>query len=301
MSIVFLLENSIRQMYNYILYKGIIEEISHLKTFLIQGAAHMKDETKEKLATTIDLTVNASGDVLAILSDFCLTGVAATLVGSVAPGAISTMLAYKQKRAERNLTKMIEDVVAKQEVINERLVMVEDKILQKKMKTTYFELLLDTTTETRQEDKIPHLVDGYINLLTMVSPQEDVIRNYYYTMSNLTLLDIQFLKFHIRRLKIDPFKEPYTEIEIIEDIFKYFVDNNVDVVNYSIIGHKLETEGLLISSAYMDLHSTVHDIIKYLKGNDEIPNNQYQLDNYSFSEYGKQFMNFFFINDTNKM
>ena len=39
--------------------------------YTIKGATYMKDETKDKLDTVIDLVANASGDVLSILSDSC--------------------------------------------------------------------------------------------------------------------------------------------------------------------------------------------------------------------------------------
>lgn len=55
----------------------------------------MKEETKEKLDIIKDLATNSTRDVLEILSEFFLTGISATIVGSVAPGVISAILTYQ--------------------------------------------------------------------------------------------------------------------------------------------------------------------------------------------------------------
>ena len=99
---------------------------------------------KEKAKEIFDIAAEPTVD---IVSSKFLEGV----VGSVVPGAVSAVLAYKQKRQERNYEKFME-------ITNERCQELEDKleklseVSRRKFITEYFGIVSDYVLDEKQEE-----------------------------------------------------------------------------------------------------------------------------------------------------
>lgn len=63
-----------------------------------------------------------------------------------------------------------------------------------RLRKKYFGLTLDYVMETKQEEKIKYIVNGFINLTTLENLQEDIILIYYDILDELNILDIRVLK-----------------------------------------------------------------------------------------------------------
>ena len=76
------------------------------------------------------------------------------LLGAVAPAALGVKLSFQQKRFERNMIKMVNSVKAKQDLIAQRLDLLEDDVRQKFIDGPYRDVLLDNIVSENQEQKI---------------------------------------------------------------------------------------------------------------------------------------------------
>jgi len=124
-----------------------------------------------------------------ILSELFVTGVA----GSIAPGAVNVMLAYKQKRSERMYEKFMIEVRNKSADFESRLEKLEAGQLNW-FQEVVFPLVSDYVLENKQEEKIKYLVDGFLNAASMKITSEDILLLYYDTLDRLSALDLILLK-----------------------------------------------------------------------------------------------------------
>jgi len=265
----------------------------------------MNDDTKDKLSKITDSALHITGILAEILSSFTIEGAATVLVGSVFPGITSSIQAYRQHKKDERLNLVIQEIMLRLDEFEARLSAIKDETLAQDMKGKYFELLLDEAIKTAQKEKIEYLVNGYLSIPTIPSPNEDMIRNYYYTMSQLTFLDIQFLRMHLKSLDKE-FDVVAGEVEIVLSIFDYLKEHNIDYTHYEIIGGKLEKERLLISNMKAKKDSNIDAVIQYFNARKAADPEELGVDlprfarpnanSYSFSEYGKQFVKFFFEN-----
>ena len=122
------------------------------------------------------------------------TAVEATtdLISFASPRIGGLVLAYKQKRWERNWEYYLKLIIDKQDDFNNRLEKLEqsqkDNILKK-----YFPLISDYVGDEKQQEKIDYIVNGFLNVSAGINHQEDTIIMYYDTLQELSLLDIRVL------------------------------------------------------------------------------------------------------------
>ena len=147
--------------------KGVVQDLA--ETTLEVGATEILENLPELGAVFAGIIGNeAVGTAIQTL-----TG---GLLGALAPSVLGIKLSYQQKRFERNMLKMVNSVIEKQEIIEQRLEQLEPEIRQKFMDGTYRDVLLDNIIYENQEHKVQDNINGYINLMGVENPNDDVDR-----------------------------------------------------------------------------------------------------------------------------
>ena len=227
----------------------------------------------------IDMVISSIEPTATVLSSVLLTGIA----GQVVPGVVSSMLAYKQARSERNFKRFMQAVKDNSEEIESRLIRLEAEQMRW-FESNAFSIVCDYVFDEKQEQKIDYLVNGFANAAAGKIKSTDVLIQYYDTLKDLTLIDLQFLKSK-SRWKDDDFE----------------IDNDL-VISGEVrnIYSRLESRGLLETRAdkqLNDLYKAVIAIIDYLNGQKKKFNppriRDYFLDNFELSNYGRSFLSFF--------
>lgn len=232
---------------------------------------------KKKVEDIFDL---AAEPAVSIVSSMFLEGV----VGSVVPGVTSAVLAYKQKRSEKMVEAFMLETKRRQTELEEKLRLLEEPSVEE-ITDKYFGLVLDYVTETRQEEKIKYIVNGFINLTEMQQLQEDVVITYYDILNDLNLLDITVLKVH--------------DSNSDEDFYSVVQDANISDQMYQTIVNKLNRFGLLKNDAETDLIDGIQEIGDYLenKSRERFTGRRFSspfiTNQYRLTEFGEDFLQFF--------
>lgn len=203
-------------------------------------------DLKKTVEDIFEITAQPAVD---IVSSMFLEGV----VGSVVPGVTSAMLAYKQKRSERMIEEFMIETRKRQKELEEELIQLDEERFAE-VKGKYFGLVLDYVMETKQEEKIKYIVNGFINLTSMDKMQEDVILIYYDILDELNLLDIRVLKTYNFYTRNEGYYDILEEVAISND-------------QYQLIQNKLERLGLIETkgqSQYAEMFENVKNIGEYL-------------------------------------
>lgn len=160
-------------------------------------------------------------------------------LGAVAPAFLGIKLSFQQRRFERNMVKMVNTIKQKHEIIARRLDLLEEEVRQKFIDGPYRDVLLDNITSENQEQKVQDNINGYINLMGVENPNDDVVFNFFHTLSQMNELDIRVL-----RLYRPTFGMSEEEHESFWDIMK---EENIDETQYNFIREKLYRLGMLDS------------------------------------------------------
>lgn len=237
-----------------------------------------------------DIIETAKEEAIPLTAELLLDGI----VGSVVPGVMSAVFAYKQKRQERMYNLWLEN-------IEKRIIDIEKELsnIPKKrynsIKDKYFGLISDYVLEEVQEEKIQYLTNGFINTIKMENINENDILDYYDTINQLRLIDIIVLKiFAILYIDEDEYNNNL-------DIYKSL---DSDYSKNKAIKEKLERLGLLISKRDKrenDLYKNMETMQKVMKdiinGKKVSVNTSFKNlvtnDSYELSSYGKEFIKFF--------
>lgn len=237
-----------------------------------------------------DLFQAAAEETPSVLSALFLDGIA----GSIAPGVVSTMLAYQQKRQERVYTRFMEEVRAKMDVIDARLGRLSrDALLDFKEK--YFGMVSDYVLEEVQEEKVKLLAQGFANLAGMEHVKEDFVLTYYDTLRDLRMHDVAILRY---KYDADSFL-----MEETENYWAALKRLGLDEDQGRSVFEKLERLGLITTRRDQkenDLYANILAMQEYLenlsKGKKAKLKNLKKLerrDSYRISKYGRQFVEFF--------
>lgn len=254
----------------------------------------------EKIKDLVNGTTGVIGEIIA--EDIIPALGTAMLKGTAieaATGAVSTispriggiMIAYKQKRWERNWEKYITLIAEHQDELNQRLNKLEEE-QRKKVKDIYFPLVSDYVGEEKQIEKIDLIVNGFINLSAGINMQEDTTLMYYDTLSQLSLLDLRVLKLYMQW---------YVDENQADDIFAVISDYQIDMAQVSMIREKLLRQGLLLSQNEEKMEENINNISEFIDG---LSKNKKNLrlkrinkirrsDSYKITSYGRKFLNFF--------
>lgn len=220
-----------------------------------------------------------------------VAGTVGEVAGALIPGVGGMIMSYKQARFERNIEKMISELMKRMDEFNQYFAELDDKIAIQ-VKNQYFGIMADHAAEATQEEKIEFIVNGYINLVKDGHPQEDVVMMYYDTLDELTLLDIRILKLRMSQLNDDK-----------DSIIQIWRDYGIDQSQTNLINKKLSRLGLIESrkeSDYEKLFDNVYNMIDYLEKNAKgARNNKLKVTNLAKSDsniltaYGSRFLKFF--------
>ena len=234
----------------------------------------------EKIKDLVDGTTGVIGEIIAedvipALGAAMLKGtaieVATGAVSAISPRIGGIMIAYKQKRLERNWEQYIALIAEHQEELNQRLNKLEEK----------------------QSEKIKFIVNGFINLSAGINMQEDTTLMYYDTLSQLSMLDLRVLKLYTQQY--------INEDQTGDDIYTVMADYQIDMAQVSMIKEKLLRQGLLLSQNEEKMEENINNVSEFIEG---LSKNKKNLklkrinkirrsDSYKITSYGRKFLNFF--------
>lgn len=255
---------------------------------------------KEKIQDLIVATKGTIGEVLAedvipVLAEEMVKGTAIEAAGAavslVSPRIGGIMVAYQQKRWERNWEKYISTICEKQNVFNERLEKLDDE-MRRKFSQDFFPLVSDFVPNEKQEEKIEMIVNGLINIALGVNGQDDIILMYYETLDQLSLLDLRILKLYL---------PVYIDKERDDDIWKVKQECQIDDSQARLVREKLDRLGLIQSRNEEKMNENIENVIKYveeiakgkknprLKRIKTVPKSE----SYKITSFGLKFIKFF--------
>ena len=185
------------------------------------------------------------------------------LLGAIAPAFLGVKLSYQQRRFERNMVKMLNAVVQKQDIIEQRLNQLAPDVRQKFIDGPYRDVLFDNIITENQEQKVQDNINGYINVMGLENPNDDVIFTFFHTLSQMNELDIRILRLYIPTYETG--KEGH---ETFLDVMR---EENIDESQYNFIREKLCRLGMLDSKNETNrdenldiLGTTLTELIKQL-------------------------------------
>lgn len=161
------------------------------------------------------------------------------LLGAVAPPLLGVKLSFQQKRFERNMIKMVTSLCEKQEIIEQRMNQLNPEVQQKFISGPYRDVLLDNIVSENQEQKVQDNINGYINLMGIENPNDDIVFTFFHTLSQMNELDIRIL-----RLYRPTYEMSEEEQESFQDVMR---DEDIDQSQYNFIREKLCRLGMLYS------------------------------------------------------
>jgi len=161
------------------------------------------------------------------------------LLGAVAPSLLGVKLSFQQKRFERNMIKMVTSLREKQEIIEQRLNQLNPEVQQKFISGPYRDVLLDNIISENQEQKVQDNINGYINLMGIENPNDDIVFTFFHTLSQMNELDIRILRLY---------RPTYEMSEEDQESFQGVMrDEDIDQSQYNFIREKLCRLGMLYS------------------------------------------------------
>lgn len=249
---------------------------------------------KEKIQDLISATKGVMGEVLAedavpMLAEEMLKGtvleVASEAVSVISPRIGGVMVAYQQRRWERNWEKYISTICEKQDALNERLEKLDDEMKQK-FREIYFPLISDFVPNEKQIQKINLIVNGMESVIEEF-PEENVTLLYYEMLEQLSILEIRVL-----RLAVTGGVKDDSSMNVMSDY-------GIRSEELSLVVQKLYRTGLLEDKAL----DKVYQNLERIKEAIENPKNSHielskkdDLDTHQQSTFGQKFIKFFKIN-----
>lgn len=219
------------------------------------------------------------------------------VLGAVAPALYGITLAYQQRRVERNVANMLNSVQKYQDIIEQRLNMLETEMRQKFIDGPYRDALLDNIVSENQEQKVQYNINGYINLMMLENPNDDVVFTFFNTLAQMNALDIRVL-----RLYNSTFGADQEHRETYLDVIK---EEGIDESQYKFIQEKLYRLGMLYSvnetrrDENLDtISQTLTDLTKQLSSKNPKPvktprlNRINRVVSYRITPLGRQYLQF---------
>lgn len=225
-----------------------------------------------------------------------IQSLAGGVLGAVAPAFLGIKLSFQQKRFERNMVKMVSSINKNHDIIAQRLDNLEADVRQKFIDGPYRDVLLDNIISENQEQKVQDNINGYINLMGVENPNDDMVFTFFHTLSQMNELDIRVLRLYRPTFDLD---------EEHEDFLDVMRDANIDDTQYNFIREKLCRLGMLYSKneerrdENLDIiGKTLTELIKqlYAKKPKEVKaprlNRIYRTESYHITVLGRQYLEF---------
>lgn len=156
---------------------------------------------------------------------------------------------YKFNRFKRNIEKSIQELKNKIDILNDKIESL-NKDNQDKFTQKYLFWFLDSLENEKQEEKIPYLVNSYINLMNNEA-NDNLVFFFFETINSLSILDIETLKVY----------DTGSSEEISYILNKY----GLNMYQLSAIKSKLERFGLLENRIDIQRDKNLNLVIDYLK------------------------------------
>lgn len=225
-----------------------------------------------------------------------IQSLAGGVLGAVAPAFLGIKLSFQQKRFERNMVKMVSSINENHDIIAQRLDKLEAEVRQKFIDGPYRDVLLDNIISENQEQKVQDNINGYINLMGVENPNDDMVFTFFHTLSQMNELDIRVLRLY--RPTFDSDEEHENFLDVMKDA-------NIDNTQYNFIREKLCRLGMLYSKneerrdENLDIiGKTLTELIKqlYAKKPKEVKaprlNRIYRTESYHITALGRQYLEF---------
>lgn len=123
-----------------------------------------------------------------------IANLAGELIGAICPRFNNIRLSYKQNRLERNVSTMLNRLIASQETLAARIDELEKTAEGKYFVQQSSEMLLDNIIDEIQPSKVQYSVNGYVNLLQTENANFDMALMFFKTIAELNDIDIRVLK-----------------------------------------------------------------------------------------------------------
>lgn len=225
-----------------------------------------------------------------------IQSIAGGVVGAIAPGVFSFGLTYKQNRLERNVVSFLQQIAARQDMIENRLNALSEETKQKFVNGSYRDALLDNIASENQGQKVQDNINGYINMMSVENPNDDIVFTFFTTLSQMNELDIRVLRIYTPRF----LGEAPTE-----DFMTIMKSAGIDQQQYNFIREKLARLGMIESKNEERrdknlevLGDKVTELIKqlYAKKPKEVKPPKlekiHSSDSYSITSLGRNFLQF---------
>jgi len=237
-----------------------------------------------------DIFKSSQEPVVEIVSEMFLEGIA----GTVAPGVVSCVLAYKQRRQERMFECFMIEVSEKLALFEEKLSLLDSNEL-KEFKDKYFGIVSDYVLEEVQTEKIKYIVNGFINLSSIKHISEDFVLSYYDTLKELRMHDIVVLKFYYDLYSFFGLeRKKYTDV--IREL-------NIEYEQFEAIREKLLRVGLLTTKREQNQDDLYENMVKIQKNLEKLESGKKvrldklktvdKRDSFRISKFGNKFIEFF--------
>lgn len=115
-----------------------------------------------------------------------------TLIGQVAPGIVTSLYAYKQKRFENNIIALINEIQSRIAYIEEKVSKLDEKT-NHQIKTEIFPLLFDYAIDEKQIEKLKYFVKGFETILDQKIIDKDIVIGHFDILAQLKVSDIELL------------------------------------------------------------------------------------------------------------
>ena len=225
-----------------------------------------------------------------------IQSLAGGVLGAVAPAFLGIKLSFQQKRFERNMVKMVSSINKNHDIMAQRLDNLEAEVRQKFIDGPYRDVLLDNIISENQEQKVQDNINGFINLMGVENPNDDIVFTFFHTLSQMNELDIRVLRLYRPTFDMDESHENFLDV---------MREERIDEMQYNFIREKLCRLGMLHSKneerrdENLDiLGKTLNELIKqlYSKKPKEVKaprlNRITRTESYRITFLGRQYLSF---------
>lgn len=190
-------------------------------------------------------------EVSAIVVSEATASIICEILGAVFPRINGVRLGWKQNRLERNIKKAIEELQKNDALIAAQMGILVKNNQDQMFRTQYCEMMLDAIYDEIQESKVAYGINGFVNLMCIENPSEDMTLMFFKTLTELSDLDIRVLKCF--------------SYEYEENYYTVMQEVHISDMQYRFVKEKLERFGLLQNKNTDIRDMDLSIIIDYLK------------------------------------
>ena len=220
------------------------------------------------------------------------------VLGAIAPGVFSMGLTFQQKRFERNVTKLLNELITHTTLLEERLNNMDPEVREKFIQGSYRDVFLDNIVSENQEQKVQDNINGFINLMAVEKPNDDIVFTFFNTLAQMNELDIRVLRLYRPNIE-------RSEGEAGDNYYSIMKSEGIDENQYNFIREKLARLGMTTSrneerrdNNLDKIGETLTEFLKQIRSKHPKTVNPPKLekinhsDSYSITSLGRQFLQF---------